>query len=74
MCLLILKYIFVNVFPSIGIVSKSVETYISRLYALLVVELKCKHGIFKCFNLRFFEANSLEVILILRISLFFPVP
>ncbi len=51
-------------FRSIGSLEKSVETCTIRLpllEALLIIEFKCKHGIAKLFNLRYFECESVEV-------------
>lgn len=53
-----------SVFRSIANLEKSVETCaisLPRSEALLIIELKCKHGIAKMFNLRYYECESVEV-------------
>lgn len=53
-----------SVFRSIGSLEKSVETckiMLPLLEALLIIEFRCKHGIVKYFNLRYFECESVEV-------------
>nr|SVE73091.1 EOG090X0A9P [Ceriodaphnia reticulata] len=61
-CKLPMKSIL-SVFRSIGSLEKSVETCNIRLpllEALLIIEFRCKHGIVKHFNLRYFECESVE--------------
>nr|SVE73710.1 EOG090X0A9P [Daphnia atkinsoni] len=61
-CKLPMKSIL-SVFRSIGSLEKSVETChitLPLLEALLIIEFKCKHGIIKHFNLRYFECESVE--------------
>nr|SVE74334.1 EOG090X0A9P [Daphnia barbata] len=61
-CKLPMKSIL-SVFRSIGSLEKAVETCsiaLPFLEALLVIEFKCKHGIIKHFNLRYFECESVE--------------
>nr|SVE94392.1 EOG090X0A9P [Simocephalus serrulatus] len=61
-CKLPMKSIL-SVFRSIGSLDKSVETCnisLPLLEALLIIEFKCKHGIVKKFNLRYFECESVE--------------
>nr|SVE88792.1 EOG090X0A9P [Daphnia sinensis]SVE89416.1 EOG090X0A9P [Daphnia sinensis]SVE90665.1 EOG090X0A9P [Daphnia sinensis]SVE91291.1 EOG090X0A9P [Daphnia sinensis] len=61
-CKLPMKSIL-SVFRSIGSLDKSVETCtitLPLLEALLIIEFKCKHGIVKHFNLRYFECESVE--------------
>ncbi|KAK4010634.1 cell cycle checkpoint control protein RAD9A isoform X2 [Daphnia magna] len=61
-CKLPMKSIL-SVFRSIGSLEKSVETcniMLPLLEALLIIEFKCKHGIIKHFNLRYFECESVE--------------
>ncbi|XP_046638173.1 cell cycle checkpoint control protein RAD9A-like isoform X2 [Daphnia pulicaria] len=61
-CKLPMKSIL-SVFRSIGSLEKSVETckiMLPLLEALLIIEFRCKHGIVKYFNLRYFECESVE--------------
>nr|SVE75279.1 EOG090X0A9P [Daphnia dolichocephala] len=61
-CKLPMKSIL-SVFRSIGSLEKTVETCsiaLPFLEALLIIEFKCKHGIIKHFNLRYFECESVE--------------
>ena len=54
-----------SVFRSISSIEKTVETCkidLPLLEALLIIEIKCKHGIIKHFNLRYFECESVDVI------------
>ena len=53
-----------SVFRSIGNLEKSVETCqisLPVLEALLIIEFKCKYGIVKLFNLRYFETTAVDV-------------
>ena len=53
-----------SVFRSIGNLEKTVETCKISLplsESLLIIELKCKHGIAKLYNLRYFEYEGVEV-------------
>ena len=53
-----------SVFRSIGNLEKTVETCTMSLplsESLLIIELRCKHGIVKLYNLKFFEYEMVEV-------------
>jgi len=61
-CKLPMKSIL-SVFRSIGNLEKTVETCKISLplsESLLIIELKCKHGIAKLYNLRYFEYEGVE--------------